>query len=249
MFAIAVLTIAGFLAGGLNAVAGGGTFLTFPALVWLGVPPIAANATATLAALPGYCGSAWAYRSDMVAEGSLRLPRIILTAAIGAVTGALLLLVTPAQVFSGIVPWLLLTATVLFAIGPWLLRELGRRGVRQAGPAVSAAVIFSVSVYGGYFNGGLGIMLLAAFGLIGYVNLHGMNGLKNVLSALLSLLSAVTFVLAGLIAWQEAAVMALATLLGGYAGARAARLVTRTELLRAGIVGIGAVMTLIFFLA
>ena len=247
MFAIAVLFLSGFLAGCLNAVAGGGTFLTFPALVYLGVPPIAANATATLAALPGYCGSAYAYRNEMAAEGSLGLPEILLTAGIGSVTGALLLLLTPSEVFSGIVPWLLLAATLLFAVGPRLMAILTRRGMPQAGPVISAAAIFAVSIYGGYFNGGLGIMLLATFGLLGYVNLHGMNGLKNVLAALLSLLSSLTFIVADLIVWQEAAVMALATLLGGYAGARAARRIVRTDLLRAGIVGVGAVMTVIFF--
>lgn len=249
MFAIVVLWLAGVLAGALNAVAGGGTFLTFPALVFLGVPPIAANATATLAALPGYCGSAFAYRNDMAAEGTLRLRWIILTAAMGSITGAILLLVTPSNVFSAIVPWLLLTATLLFATGPRILRALAQSGVRQAGPATSAAAIFGVSIYGGYFNGGLGIMLLATFGLIGYVNLHGMNGLKNVLSALLSLLSAATFVLAGLIVWKEAAIMAGATLVGGYVGARLARRIVRTELLRAGIVAVGTVMTAIFFMS
>ncbi len=248
MLAGLVLLVAGFFAGALNAVAGGGTFLTFPALVWFGIPPIMANATATLAALPGYTGSAWAYRGDIEAEGTLGLRGIIVSAALGSVAGAVLLLVTPAELFRGIVPWLLLIATVLFAAGPSIIARLRARGTGLAGPAASAAAVFAVSVYGGYFNGGLGILLLATFGLLGYINIHGMNGLKNALAAILSIISAATFAVAGLIAWPQAALMAAATLLGGFAGAKLARRVTRTDLLRHGITGVGVVMTIVFFL-
>lgn len=247
MFTIVLLSLAGFAAGCLNAVAGGGTFLTFPALVYLGFPPVAANATATVAALPGYGGSAYAYRQDMASEGTLRMPALVVTAAAGGVAGALLLLVTPSEVFGGLVPWLLLVSTVLFAMGPKLMRELNRRGAGQAGPLLSGATIFAVSVYGGYFNGGLGIMLLASFGLLGHVNLHGMNGLKNVLSALLSLVSATTFAAAGLIYWREAVIMALAAATGGYVGAWLVRRMTRTGPIRAFIAAVGATMTVIFF--
>ncbi|MGB8622820.1 MAG: sulfite exporter TauE/SafE family protein [Paracoccaceae bacterium] len=247
MFSLLLLFGAGFLAGCLNAVAGGGTFLTFPTLVYLGVPPVAANATATLAALPGYLGSAYGFRHDVSAEGTLGMRGVLTSSALGSVVGAALLLVTPSNVFSGIVPWLLLAATLLFAFGPNLLRGLRARGVGPAGPATSAAALFAVSVYGGYFNGGLGFLLLATFGLLGYVNLNGMNGLKTLIAALLSMISAVTFALAGLIAWKAAAIMAVATLLGGYAGASLARRVARTDLLRWGIVAVGAGMTIIFF--
>ena len=217
--------------------------------MWLGVPPIAASATATVAALPGYGGSAYAYRRHIAAEGALGLPAVMAIGATGSVVGAGLLLVTPSEVFGGIVPWLLLVATVLFAAGPRLVAALGRLGVGRAGPLASAAAILAVSVYGGYFNGGLGLMLLATFSLLGYVALHGMNGLKNVLSALLSLVSAATFVAAGLIAWPEVAVMALAATAGGYVGAWAARRVTRTGPLRVGIVAVGPTMTALFFAA
>ncbi|MEB3421936.1 sulfite exporter TauE/SafE family protein [Salipiger marinus] len=188
MLSIIILVVAGLAAGMVNAIAGGGTLVSFPALVWLGVPPIMANATATLTALPGYVGSAWAYRQDISAEGSLGLRSIILTAALGGLAGAGLLLITPGDAFVGIVPWLLLTATLLFAAGPGLLRLVRARGL-QIGPGLSAFTVFLVAGYGGYFNGGLGIMLLAVFSLIGFQNLHGMNGLKNLLSAVLSLVS------------------------------------------------------------
>ena len=246
MLSIVVLVIAGLLAGMVNAIAGGGTLLSFPALVWLGVPPVMANATATLTALPGYVGSAWAFRNDIRAEGRLGLTGIVAIAALGGLAGAGLLLITPGDAFVGIVPWLLLTATLLFATGPRLVTLVRARGLR-IGAALSAVAIFLVAGYGGYFNGGLGIMLLAVFSLIGFQNLHGMNGLKNLLSAVLSLVSVTTYATAGLIAWDSAAILALSTTLGGYIGARQARRIRHTEYLRTLIVGIGAVLTLVFF--
>jgi len=246
MLEMLVLVIAGFAAGALNAVAGGGTFISFPALVWIGIPPVMANATATLTALPGYAGSAWAFRRDMEAEGPISLRLMLGIAVLGGLLGALLLTVTSDEAFMGLVPWLLLVATAVFAAGPWLLPRLaGGAGLGLAG---AVGVLLAVSVYGGYFNGGLGIMLLAAFGLMGFKNLHGMNGLKNVLSALLSLVSAVTLALAGLIAWKSALVLALATTVGGYTGAALARKITNLALLRAGIVAVGLIMTILFFM-
>ncbi|MCV2894310.1 sulfite exporter TauE/SafE family protein [Lentibacter sp. XHP0401] len=245
MLEILVLCVAGFATGALNAVAGGGTFISFPALVWLGVPPIMANATATLTAIPGYAGSAWAFRKDISAEGALSLPVMLGLAALGGLIGALLLTVTSEEAFVGLVPWLLLIATVIFAAGPKLLSLLRGKGF---GPVSSVAVLLSVSIYGGYFNGGLGIMLLAVFGLMGFMNLHGMNGLKNLMSTMISIVSALALAMAGLIAWKSALVLALATTAGGYFGASYARKITNMKLLRAGIVAVGLIMTLLFFL-
>lgn len=246
MLFFVTITISGLLAGALNAVAGGGTFLTFPALVWLGVPPIMANATATIGALPGYASSAWGYRADVSAEGTLGLRAIISLGALGGLLGAGLLLVTPGAVFEGLVPWLLLVATVLFATGPRVLAFVRARGFGPAGPVLSGAAVLAVSIYGGYFNGGLGILLLAMLGLIGFVNLHGMNGLKVLLSAVLSLVSAAAYAAAGLIDWDAALIMAVATTIGGYLGARGAKLI-RMDHLRIGITAVGLVMTLLFF--
>ncbi|MBV7407679.1 sulfite exporter TauE/SafE family protein [Maritimibacter sp. DP1N21-5] len=246
MLDILILAVAGFATGLLNAVAGGGTFISFPALIYVGVPPIAANASATLAALPGYASSAFAFRDDIKAEGTLGLPATLAITVIGAIIGALLLIVTPGAAFDVAVPVLLALATVLFAAGPRLVARLRARGGSGAGPVASAAAMLGVSIYGGYFNGGLGIMLLATFGLIGYVNLHGMNGLKNLLSALLSLISAAAFVMADLIAWGPALSLAVAITLGGYVGARASRKIKRTDRLRAFVVLVGIVMTVIF---
>lgn len=238
--------LAGLAAGALNAVAGGGTFISFPALVWLGVPPVMANATATLAALPGYFSSAWAFRNDIEAEGALGLKALFGLSALGGLLGALLLTVTSEEAFVGLVPWLLLLATLVFAFGPKITAALS--GGAGLGVVGASAVIVIVSVYGGYFNGGLGIMLLAALGLMGFENLHGMNGLKNLLSALLSTVSAIALAVAGLIAWDSALVLALATMAGGYIGAAYARKITNMALLRGGIVAVGLIMTLLFFL-
>jgi uncharacterized membrane protein YfcA len=247
MLTYLVLAIAGFAAGALNAVAGGGTFLSFPALVWVGVPPITANATATFAALPGYIGSAWGFRRDLAAQGPLSTRAIIALSIAGGFVGALLLLVTSQETFSAIVPWLLLLATVVFAAGPLILRRVTAGGRAGFGIAAAAAMVFAVTVYGGYFNGGLGIMLLAVFGLIGFTDLSAMNGLKNVVSAILSLVAVATYLAAGLIDWTYALPLALSCALGGYVGARLARRVANPAILRMFITTVGAVMTILFF--
>ena len=247
MLSFLVLFFVGLLAGAVNAIAGGGTLLTFPALVWIGVPPIMANATATLTALPGYIGSSWAFRNDLRAEGSLGLGAIVGLSAVGGLIGALLLIITPGENFVGIIPWLLLLAPVSFAFGPRVLNATRARGGGTPGAVWSAIGITAVATYGGYFNGGLGIMLLAVLGLIGFENLHGMNGLKNVLSAILSLVSVTTYITAGLIAWEQAAFLALATTAGGYLGARYSRKIRNTAILRNAIVAVGGVLTVVFF--
>lgn len=248
MTELLLICIAGFAAGALNAVAGGGTFLTFPALVYLGIPAVAANATATIAALPGYIGSAWAFRHDIRCQGSLALKAMIIASVFGGLMGAFLLITISDEAFASVVPWLLLAATVLFAIGPVIMKAFRHQGIPAAGPIVSALALVSVSVYGGFFNGGLGIMLLATFGLLSYTDLHAMNGLKNVLAAILSLTSTIAFVIAGLIAWEAAIPMAIAAALGGHAGGFWSRRIVNTALLRAFVVMTGLVMTLMFFL-
>ncbi|WP_323778813.1 sulfite exporter TauE/SafE family protein [Leisingera sp.] len=245
---VLLLAVAGAAAGLLNAVAGGGTFLSLPALIYVGVSPVSANATATLTALPGYASSAWGFRHDVQSEGALSLKAIAGIGGIGSVLGALLLTITPGDTFLWVVPWLLLLSTFLFAFGPNILRKIQSGGAGKAGMAVSAASIFAVSIYGGYFNGGLGIMLLAAFGLIGYVNLHCMNGLKSILSAVVSLFSAVTFIASGLIAWEQALVMAASSAIGGYLGASMSRRIIKTNLMRQFVTVIGFTMTLVFLL-
>lgn len=246
MLSTTILILAGLGAGALNAVAGGGTFLSFPALVWIGVPPVMANATATLAALPGYIGSALAFRHDIRTGEGPGLRAILVVAVLGGFLGAALLLVTPQEVFSGVVPWLLLFATAAFAAGPLLVKRLMRRGGGLSrGPAL--ALLLAVAIYGGYFNGGLGIMLLAAFGVVGLSDLHAMNGLKNLVSAILSLVSVTTYAAAGLIDWERAVILGLACAAGGYLGAKAARRITNMAALRVFITLVGLGMAAAFF--
>lgn len=240
----ALLAAAAVAAGALNAVAGGGSFLTFPALVFVGVPPIAANATSAVAVSPGYLGSALGYRAELAALPRARLWREGALAAAGGVLGALLLLVTPAATFRAIVPWLLLAATLVFAFGPWLVRRLGRG--RPAPPAARALGLLLVAVYGGYFNGGLGIVLMALYAATGETDIQRANALKNINSLLLSLLSVATFVLAGVVAWAPALLMMVAATAGGWLGARAARRLPATAV-RAVVVGTGVVMSVLFF--
>jgi uncharacterized protein len=247
LFSALLLAAAAFGAGVLNAVAGGGSFLTFPALVFTGVPPIVANATSALAVSPGYLGSTLGFRPELRALPMARLRREMAIAAFGGVAGALLLLVTPAKVFSGIVPWLLLFATVLFAAGPAIARRA------QAGSADGPGLarwrepgLLAVAIYGGYFNGGLGILLMALYTLTGESRIHTVNALKNLNSLVLSWLSVAAFVIAGAIAWKEGLLMMVAATAGGFFGARWSKRLP-AQAVRIGVIITGLVMTALFF--
>jgi uncharacterized membrane protein YfcA len=237
----AILLTAAFLAGAMNAVAGGGSFLTLPALVYAGVTPVAANATGTVALLPGYVSGAYGFRHDIRPVGGIGIRWL----AVVGLAGAGLLLATPDSVFRAIVPWLLLVATALFAFGGRLFLALRRLGA--GGPAAMLGALFAVSVYDGYFNGGLGILLLAHLSLFGLTDLNTMNGLKNILSAVLTAIAVVAYAAGCAVRWPEAAVMTLAAVAGGYAGARSAWAIP-ASVLRPGIVAVGLVMAAGFLL-
>ena len=240
-----LLLAAAFFGGALNAVAGGGSFLTLPALVFTGMAPVAANATGTFALLPGYLSSTWGFREDIRARQAIALPGMVLVSLAGGALGAALLLLTPNGTFQAMVPWLLLFATALFAAGPYLLARLSRES--PAGKFATLSGVLIVSIYGGYFNGGLGIMLLALLGLLGHSDLNLMNGLKNLLSAVLTAIAVILYAWGGAIVWPAALAMMLAAAIGGYAGARVARRLP-PQLVRWGIVAVGMVMSSLFFL-
>ena len=246
-FNVILLFAAACMAGALNAVAGGGSFLTLPALVFTGMPPVIANATGTVALLPGYASSALGFREDLEAPPGLSLRTLTVLSLIGGAMGAALLLVTNDHAFNQIVPWLLLMATILFAVGPILLRKVKDSHTGHAPVGKSAVGMLAVSIYGGYFNGGLGILLLALFGLLGQTNLNAMNGVKNLVSALLTAIAVAIYAWGGVVAWPQAGVMMMAATAGGYFGARVARRIP-TPALRAGIVATGLIMTTLFFL-
>lgn len=245
MLDASLMFVAAFFAGALNAVAGGGSFLTLPALVVVGLPAVAANATGTFALLPGYLSGALALRHEIRPMPGLSLRALIGMSLLGGALGAMLLLWTSDEVFRHIVPWLLLVATLLFALGPKLTRQAG---ASHASPMLVLSAIFVVTVYGGYFNGGLGILLLAAFGLLGQSNLHAANGLKNLISALLTAIASLLYIAGGLVYWPQALWMMLAATLGGYVGARLSRHVP-VRYLRWGIVAVGMAMSAAFFYA
>ena len=246
---ITLLLAAAFVAGALNAVAGGGSFLTLPALVFTGVPPVVANATGTVALLPGYAAGAWGFKDDMQSPPGLSMKAVVGIALVGGALGAALLLFTPDATFRKIVPWLLLAATAMFAFGPQLRAWASRGNTSNTAPSAMKAAIgmLIVSIYGGYFNGGLGILLLALLGLLGQTNLNAMNGTKNLVSALLTAIAVAIYAAGGVVQWPQALIMMVAATLGGYLGARVARKIP-AHWLRGGIVVTGLVMAVLFFL-
>ena len=214
-----LLCASAFAAGALNSVAGGGTFLTFPALVYAGIPPVPAAAVSTMAVLPGYLGGALGFRADLAALDRRFLWQVALLSLAGGAVGAKLLLFTPGATFLKVVPWLLLFATALFALSPRLAAAAKNPGVA----AWRLPALAVVAVYGGYFNGGLGSLLMAALARSAVGSLDAVNGLKNAISFLLTVIAAATFALAGAVEWRPAILMMAFSAVGGYAGAAAAK--------------------------
>ncbi len=228
----------------INSVAGGGSFLTFPALVFSGVPAVAANATNTVAMLPSAFASTFSYRGDI---GRLRNERVklwLVVSLLGGITGSLLLLSTPETAFRQIVPWLLLLATFLFAFGNRL--SIALRGVLHGSQLPLLLLLFPITVYGGYFGGGGGIMVLAAFRLYGLSDIHAMNGVKTLLMGTLNALASFIFVIAHKVHWTPALLMMGAGILGGYIGPILARRLP-PAFIRKLVIAVGVLMTGWFF--
>ena len=244
MFDLVLISTAAFFAGVLNSMAGGGSFLTLPALVYIGVPIISANATSTVSVFPGYISGTVGFMDELKAFDRRQLLILIMLSVLGGVLGAILLLVTPSQVFNTVVPWLLLFATLLFALGDTVKKLVPKR--QKVDPNKAWIPTLLVTIYGGYFNGGLGIILLALFSTLGMKDINLMSGLKNALSAILSASSVITFALAGIIYWNEAAVMMIAATIGGYYGAILVRRLPQT-FVRYFIIFIGTIITVAFF--
>ena len=216
----ALLAAAGVGAGAVNAVAGGGSLISFPALLATGYPSITANVTNAIAVLPGYVGGSLAYRRELAGQ-TARIRALALTSAVGAAAGAALLLVSPASVFEAIVPWLILAACGLLAVQPRAAAAAHARHGRS--PLTLHAAIFAAAVYGGYFGAGLGIMLLAILGVFVDDGLQRLNALKGVLSLLVALVTALGFALFGPVAWDAAALVGITSLAGGALGVGLAR--------------------------
>lgn len=233
----------------MNAVAGGGSFVAFPTLLFTGVPPIPANATNTLSLWVGTAVSGGAYRRHLNLPRRVLLP-LVSMGLLGGRAGALLLIKTPAHTFLRLIPWLMLAATLLFTFGRHLTGRLSAGISHQASNvAVAGAsfVEFFVAIYGGYFGGGIGIMNLAMFAALGMTDIHEMNALKIVLVAVINGVAAVTFIATGSIVWPPALVMIVGAGLGGYASAHYAQKLPQS-LVRATIITLGVGMTIYFFL-
>jgi hypothetical protein len=229
----------------LNAIAGGGSFLTFAAMVFVGIPSIVANATSAVALFPGALVSAWTYRKDLPQLESVSRSLLIAVSFAGSAVGAAALLLTPQRDFDAIVPWLLLAATLIFAFGPRMTPFL-RRFVRF-GATTLLAVQFVIAIYGGYFGGAMGILMLASFSLFGMGSFHAMNALKTLLAGLLNGLAVAIFIVAGKIAWGPGVAMMLAGIIGGWAGAWGARKMNPVHL-RYAVIALAAAITAAFFI-
>ncbi|HEY3042658.1 MAG TPA: sulfite exporter TauE/SafE family protein [Vicinamibacterales bacterium] len=239
-----LLFIVAAVAGALNSVAGGGSFLTLPTLLYAGITPVVANATSTMAMLPGSVASAVAYRRELQGRAGWLVPLGIVS-LIGGWLGAVLLVRTSDTRFMRLLPWLMLLAAVTFTFGDRVRRTLSLEQL-QGHLWLIAAVQFVISIYGGYFGGGMGIMMLASFALGGMLDIHEMNGLKTFLGVAVNLLALAEFIVKGLVAWVPGLIMVAGAICGGYFGAVLARRVD-PKWVRAFVIVIGWTMTIYFF--
>ncbi len=244
-----VLIAAGLAAGAMNAIAGGGSFVSFPAMVLVGLPSVAANASSTVALVPGSLASALAYttgarRMGVLDLGGVRFPVLLAVSVAGGLAGAVLLLVTPVATFDGVIPWLLLLATLTFAFGrdagAWLRRRM------RLGPATLLPVQFLLGVYGGYFGGAVGIMMLAAWSLLDGADLKALNPTRTVIVSATNAIAVGAFVVAGQVWWPQTLALLLGGLAGGYAGARLGQRMP-PRVVRGAVIATTVAMTAIFF--
>ncbi len=240
-----LLAVSAFAAGMINSVAGGGSFFTFPALVFTGVPSIIANASSTMALFPGSFTSAWEYRDDFKKSGDFPFRPMLLVSLAGGIAGALLLLHTPQRTFDGMIPWLMLASTLLFTFGPKISPILDR--LFHIGPVTLICIQAVVAIYGGYFGGAIGIVMLAAWSLFGMKDIHVMNANKTLLGGAMNAVAVVLFIIARKIWWHQTLVMLVAGVIGSYVGARSAKR-TNPRYIRIAVSVISAGITIAFFL-
>jgi uncharacterized membrane protein YfcA len=244
----AVAFTAAFLAGAINSVAGGGTLISFPALIWLGLNSVTANATSTVAIWPGTVGSIWGYRRELrAAEPRFRV--LIVPSLLGGLTGALLLRVTPASLFDRLVPFLILFATLLFMAQEPVQRMLKTADAEahKSTKWLVGALVFqmAVGIYGGYFGAGIGILMLAALSILGLTDIHEMNSLKVIFAGAINGIAAAYFIWARMVYWPDVLIMAVGAIVGGYGGAGVARKLGRTTVRRIVIaIGFGMAVSL-----
>jgi len=247
-----ILFVAAILGGTLNSVAGGGTFITLPALIFTGVLPINANASSTVALWPGSIASVWAYRKEFANQRRLVTLLLSITSLIGGILGAELLVRTSQTTFVKLLPYLLLLATVLFALsGPINTRLREKTTLKNRQSWLTLVGISSlqliIAIYGGYFGGGIGILMLATLGLMGMENIHEMNAMKTLLTTFINGVAVIIFIIRGIVVWPQAIVMVIGAIIGGYTGAYFARKIDQ-RLIRGFVILVGVSMTIYFFL-
>jgi uncharacterized protein len=247
-----ILFLLAVVGGTLNSVAGGGSFFTFPALIFVGVPAIAANASNTVALWPGSVASMWAYRHELAQQKRSFLILMVSTSLIGGIIGAQLLLHTPASIFQGLIPYLLLLATLLFALSGPITTRLRMRNVGKARLSPSMIIMVAlaqliIATYGGYFGGGIGILMLATLSMMGMEDIHVMNGLKTALASCINGVAVVIFILARAVVWPETLLMIVGAVIGGYGGAYYARKIN-PGLIRIFVIVVGFAMSAYFFI-
>jgi uncharacterized protein len=236
---------AGLLAGTMNALAGGGSFVTLPALIAVGIPSVQANASSTVGLFPGTAASTFAYRDGLGPVGAVPLRPLLLVTLVGGAIGAGLLLSTPTKTFDFVLPWLLLVATLTLTFG----RQLGEWLRRQwhVPPWVVLGIQFALGIYGGYFGGAIGIMMMAVWGLLDHRELKSLNAQRVLLVTAANTMAVLIFILAGAVRWKETVLLLVGATIGGYCGALAGRRAS-PHLIRAGTLLIAGCITLLFFL-
>jgi len=235
---------AGLLAGTMNALAGGGTFVTLPALISIGVPSVQANASSTVGLYPGTAASAWAYRDGLGPVGPVPLRPLLLVTVVGGALGALLLLWTPSTTFDFLLPWLLLIATVTLGFGRQMGEWLRRRW--HIGPAAVLSIQFGLGIYGGYFGGAVGLMMMAIWGLVDNRELKSLNAPRTLLVTASNTMAVLIFIVAHAVRWGDTVVMLVASSVGGYCGAQVGRRAP-SQVIRAGTLLVASGITLLFF--
>ncbi|MGB3288953.1 MAG: sulfite exporter TauE/SafE family protein [Burkholderiaceae bacterium] len=240
-----VILVAGLLGGAINAIAGGGSFITFPALVLAGLPPVAANQTGAIALLPGNIASAAAYRQELRAFKHGRLPMLLVSTLLGGGAGAILLLITPTKVFDLVIPWLVLLGALTFTYGKAIQARLSSADA-PIRPFPLACFQFVLGAYGGYFGGAVGIMMMAGWMVFGLGDVRTMNGLKTLLVSASRLVAVLIFAVWGQVYWEIGLYMMVTTVIGGYLGAWATRFLS-AAMLRRIIVLTFFVITAAFF--
>ena len=238
-----ILIAAAFLGGALNSLAGGGTLVTFPALLFAGLNPIDANASSVVALFSGTFSGAWAYRRNIFAVAEFSVLGLFILSLVGGLIGALLLLCTPATVFATLVPWLILFATIVFAVGNFAPVEAIQR--IQLGPRSALVALFIIAIYGGYFGGGIGFLILAAFTLVGMRDINAMNGLKMGLVGVMTVTAILAFTAANVVRWPETLPMLVSSALGSYIAAHWAQRLDQ-RLIKGFVVVLGAGLTIYF---